>query len=203
MPNMSLQGIIAKPRKFVVFDLAFIILLIAAVVAIVFVVRLTKENARLKAALSDVSGTLAGPQSAEVDDIVPGFKTTDLAQRPTEIVYDGSTKSLIFIFSPTCGTCVVELPNWNRIASEALGLGYTVRGISLDPLDASRKNLASKNISFDILIMPDRSIQRAYRVVSVPEVLLVSGQGRIDWVHYGAMTEQTVEELLGKIRGGL
>jgi peroxiredoxin len=198
---MALQGL-GKPRKFVVFDLAFIILLIAAAVAVAFVVKLARQNAQLKTGMAEISGTLAGPQSAEVGDIVPGFKTTDLAQQPTEIVYDGSTKFLIFIFSPECGTCVVELPDWNRIASEARGLGYTVRGISLDPLDASRKNLASRNISFDILIMPDRSIQRAYRVVSIPEVLLVSGQGKIEWAHYGAMSRQTTEELLAKLRSG-
>ena len=193
---------IDKPRKWAVFDRAFIILVIAVTVSLVFLVKVARENAQLKARLSRTSGTLAGPQSAQVGDIVPSFKTIDLTERSAEIAFDGSARFLIFIFSSGCGSCAAELPTWNRIAADALARGYTVRGISLDTLEQSRTNLADKSLTFDVLIMPDMPTLRAYRVVSIPEVLLVSGAGTIEWVYNGVMSSETVDEVLTRVRAG-
>jgi thiol-disulfide isomerase/thioredoxin len=191
-----------KPRRWVSFDAAFIVLLIATGVALAFVLKLSKQNADLKSGLAQTKGTLAGPQSAQAGDIVPGFRTVDLAGRPIDFVYNGSRKSLIYIFSSGCGVCVSELPSWNRIASEAILQNYDVRGLSLDSLEESRTHLVDKTLVFDVSTMPSMPLQRAYRVVSIPEVLLVSGDGTVDWVHYGAMTRQTTEEMLAMIRSG-
>jgi len=191
-----------KPRRWISFDAAFIVLLIATGVAIALVLKLSKQNAELKSGLSQTKGAMAGPQSAQAGDIVPGFRTVDLAGRPIDFVYDGSRRSLIYIFASGCGVCVSELPNWNRIASEAILQNYVVRGISLDSLDESRKHLGDQTLLFDVSIMPGMPLQRAYRVVSIPEVLLVSSAGTVDWVHYGGMSRQTTEDLLAMIHSG-
>ena len=189
-----------KPRRGASFDSAFVVLLIATAISLAFVIMLAKQNAGLKAGLARPEGTLAGPHAAQAGDIVPGFKTIDIARQPIDNVYDGSTRSLIFIFSPGCGVCTSELPIWNRIAGEAVSRGYKVLGVSIDSLDESRKKLSGSELVFNVAIIPSISIQRAYRAISIPEVLMVSGEGKVDWVHYGAMSRQTTEEMLAKIR---
>ncbi len=191
-----------KPRRWASFDLGFIVLLIATAVALAFVIKLARQNADLKAGLAQTEGTLAGPQSALPGDIVPGFKAMDIEGQPINIVYDGSRRYLIYIFSPSCGVCLSEIPIWNRIASEAVSQNYKVLGMSIDSVEETRKNLSGSKLLFDLSILPSVSIQRAYRAVSIPEVIIVSGEGKVDWVHYGAMTEQTTEEILAKIRSG-
>ena len=55
------------------------------------------------------------------------------------------------------------------------------------------------DLSFDVIVIPNKAIQRAYRVVSIPQVMLVSPAGIVEWVHYGDMSESTTQELLSKI----
>jgi len=77
----------------------------------------------------------------------------------------------------------------------------TVRGISIDSFEDSNRNVTGKDISFNMLIMPDMSTRRAYRVVSIPQVMIVSENGRVEWVHYGAMTQDKVLDLHSKLTG--
>jgi peroxiredoxin len=201
MENVELERA-ARPRRWASLDVSFVVLLIAITIAVAFVIKLARQNAQLKAGMVRPEGTLAGPHAAQSGDLVPGFKTTDIAGRPIEIVFDGSRKSLIYIFSPGCDVCTSELANWNRIAGEAVSQNYKVLGISIDSFEESRKRLADSKLQFDVAIMPSMSLQRAYRAISIPEVLIVSGDGRIDWAYYGAMNRQTTEEMLAIIRSG-
>ena len=40
------------------------------------------------------------------------------------------------------------------------------------------------------------SVQRAYRIVAVPAVMVVSQGGTVEWTHYGALTEDLHRDLL-------
>lgn len=182
------------------FDPAYIVLLVGIAIAVGFIITLSRDKARLRAALDDSSGTLCGPQSAQVGDILPAFKSTGIDGNWTEVGYDGSRRFLILIFSPACGVCTHELPIWNRLANAAESMNIAVRGISLDPLNETKSNLNEKQVAFQTLIMPSMSVRRAYRVVSIPEVLIVSAAGIVEWVHYGALTDEKEAELLSRLR---
>jgi predicted transcriptional regulator len=54
-------------------------------------------------------------------------------------------------------------------------------------------------VDFDLVAIPNLSVQRAYRVVAVPVVMVVSSDGKIEWVHYGALTSNQTSELLSVI----
>ncbi|HXU07702.1 MAG TPA: TlpA disulfide reductase family protein [Blastocatellia bacterium] len=184
------------------FDPAYIVLLAGIAIAVVFIVMLSRDKARLKAELGDSTGTLCGPQSTQVSDIVPAFKTSGVNGSPEEVGFDGSRRYLIVIFSPACGVCSHELPAWNRLAKAAESMNVAVRGISLDPLDETKHNLEGKQVDFRTLIMPSMSVRRAYRVVSIPEIMIVSSRGFVEWIHYGEMKSEKEEELLAKLRSG-
>src|SRR5215831_1672503 len=86
--------------KWKVLDLAYVLLVLSVIVAMVFVIRLSRQNSSLKSELGRTTGTLCGPQSAERGDLVPAFRTIDLAGREAEVVYVGlNKKSVLFIFS--------------------------------------------------------------------------------------------------------
>lgn len=181
------------------FDPAYVILVIAVVLAVAYSVKVSRKNSALQTREREYSGTLCGPQTTQIGDIVPAFKTVDLQGRQAEVIYDGTRKSLLFIFSPMCGTCEHEIPLWSALAPIAASKKFTVRGISIDSLEDSRKNVIGKNISFDVLIMPSMPIRRAYRVVSIPQVMIVSEHGTVEWAHYGAMTQEKVVDLQSKL----
>lgn len=183
------------------FDPAYIILMITALLAITYSVRTSRQNSELQAKEREQYGTLSGPPVIQEEDIVPAFKTIDIQNSEKEIVYNGTTKYLLFVFSPMCGVCQQEIPLWNSIASIAASKEFAVCGISLDSLDDSRNNLKNHDIGFDVFIMPDFATQRAYRVTSIPQVMIVSEHGRVEWVHYGAMTQSKVKDLQSRFIG--
>lgn len=181
------------------FDAANIILLLALVIAILWIMKLSREQAILKRSTSGIEGTLAGPQSSQVGDIIPPFKSLTLSGKPAEIAYNGTSKYLLFIFAPTCGTCVQTIPTMNRLALRFQENGYQVRGISIDPIDESRQNLKDQQLAFETLIMPNKAMRRTYRVVSIPQIMLVSSTGQVEWVHNGDLTDENTSDLLSWI----
>jgi len=48
--------------------------------------------------------------------------------------------------------------------------------------------------------MPGIAVQRSYRVVAVLSVMLVSKKGRVEWVHYGKLTEDLRLDLLSAMK---
>jgi peroxiredoxin len=204
MPESAIITEMGKTKsKWVYFDPAYAMLVLAVVLAVVYAIRVSRQNSDLQKKGREYNenfNTLSGPHSTQLGDLVPAFKTVDLEGKVAEFVYNGTQKNLIFIFSPMCGVCAHEIPLWNHIAKLAVQNQITVCGLSIDSLEDTKKNAVGKDISFDLLIMPDMPTRRAYRVVSIPEVLIVSSQGSVEWVHYGALTQDKLNDLQSKLK---
>lgn len=190
------RALLRMPR---LLDPAYILLLVAVLIAAGFIFKLTKQNAWLRAEAAKNSSALLKKEAIQVGDVAPAFKTQDLTGRATEVTYNGATKSLIYIFSPSCSSCAEAIPQWNRIAATAQSKGYRVSGVSLDPLEDTQSFFQGRDVRFQVLIMPNNAIARAFRPVTIPEVVLVSAQGTVEWVHYGPMTESAASELLTNV----
>jgi peroxiredoxin len=178
------------------FDVSTVILMLAVVIAVCWIVKLSRNQAALKKSMARTEGNLSGPQTCQAGDLVQPFKTTNLSEQPAEIRYDGTAKYLLLIFSPRCDVCREQIPEFNRLASRFRARGYIAKGISIDSLSESRQNLNPDELDFETLIMPSMSVQRTYRVVSVPQILIVSGNGQVEWIHYGALTADNISSLV-------
>jgi peroxiredoxin len=183
-------------RKAGSFDLAFIIMVIAVVIALLCIVRLSRTQAAMKRSMAEVEGTISGPQSCQPGDVVPSFRTRDLLGEPAEIAFDGTLKYLLFIFSPGCSECQREIPEFNKLSARFQAKGYVVRAISIGSIQESAQYLKDKELDFETLIMPNMAIRRTYRVVSIPETLVVSSKGVVEWVRYGVLTTADTSDLL-------
>lgn len=200
-----------KPRENTrLLGLANIVLMISTAAAVFFLIlsskennRFRKERAELKLQLLQFSDSLSGPSASQVGDIVPAFGTINLEGRQAQIVFDHSSKYLLFIFSSQCGVCINEFSKWNILAESAKSKNYKPLGVSLfstqNSIETINSHLENLNRKFDIVMMPAMATQRAYRVVAIPQVLLISPEGRIEWVHYGALTKDKVTDLLSKM----
>lgn len=177
---------------------ANIVFIIAILTAIGFLVMMRRENRDLRSRIAVASGSLAGGPEAQPGDIVPPFDSVSLDSQAVEISFDGA-KRLLYVFSPSCRECISQFPIWNRLALIAKGRALRVHGISIDGLEETRSQLKHTDNRFEVIIMPSQSIRRSYRVVSVPQVLLVSGNGTVEWVHYGPV-EEVVKELVAIIQ---
>ena len=172
------------------------ILIVSIIVALTCLCSLFITNRRLrreKAALvSRLSGQLAGEPSAQVGDIVPQFEAKSIDSTQPNIVYEGKSKYLLYVFSSTCDVCSGEFPIWNEIASTATSHGYKVIGLATY---ANAAVQAPSSHNFEVAAFPNMATQRAYRIVAVPTVMLVSGNGRIEWVQKGKLPADKITEL--------
>lgn len=182
------------------FDPTYVLLIITILIAAGFIFKLLSENAWLKTEIEKSSKIQSNPEALRVNDIIPTFKTVDINGNPAEIDYDGSNRFLFFIFSPSCHSCAEEIPKWNRIANIIQSKDYQIRGVSLDPLEETQKFFQDKDLQFQVLIMPNPYLVRAFRAVTIPEIIMGSPQGTVDWVHYGAMSEEVISELLSNVK---
>ena len=80
---------VAEKRASLLSNATSIILVLATAVAVVFLVLATKENGRLRQEVDKYNGALAGPQTAQVGDIVPPFYSSDLQGKQAHLAYDG------------------------------------------------------------------------------------------------------------------
>jgi hypothetical protein len=186
-------------------DLSYGILVVAVLIALVFIVLLSRENlkqrevqAQLKSRLAAAMGTISGSPEAQKGDIVPGFEGVSLSGRPARVVYDGRSKYVLFIFSVQCDACLDQISTWNSIVRRIKNKKYTVLGM----IEGS-SSVTVPPIDFDLVRIPDMSVQRAYRVVAVPLVMIVSENGKVEWVHYGTLSDAATTELLSVIDANL
>ena len=186
-------------KKSALLDPANIILLLAVIIAIFFLVSVRRENSDLRSRIAVLSGTLAGTPEAQPGDIVSPFYAVNLESQSVTINFDRVSKRLLYIFSPDCSECVSQFPTWNRLAEIAKSRNLLVHAISINGLEESRARLKHIERNFEVVVMPNQPVMRSYRVVAIPEVLVVSPKGIIEWVHYGALTEEKTKELISII----
>jgi peroxiredoxin len=176
------------------------ILIASIIIALIWIVLLFITNTRLRRErtelLSRLSGQLAGAPSAQVGDVVPQFEGRSPDDTQSNVVYEATSKYLFFIFSPLCEVCTSEFPTWNEIGSDATSHGYKVIGLATYSESALQSTPAH---NFGVVVFPSMAIQRAYRIVAVPTVMVVSGSGRIDWIQSGKLSKDKIKELLSII----
>lgn len=181
------------------FDPANIILTIAVTIAIAFLVSFSRANYSLSKENEQLRKTVARTVSPEVGDAVPPFETTDLEGKQVNVNHSKSQKQILFILSTDCSVCAEQLPSWNRIAAQLNSANYIVRGVSLNSADETKKYFEGKDHTFQIVLAPVRSFVRTYRVSKIPQTVIISEEGIVEWSHTGLLPHNKLEELALKL----
>lgn len=173
------------------------VLLISTVLAISFCVIIGYQNRILVRRLSTLRTNLAGSVRALPGDIVPPFTALDLHGTFHSISYSNHAHyRIIFFFAPNCEVCERQASYWwPRIHQEICSRHIELIAVSLGDAIRTKKLMNRNHLDFDVLIMPDRPVRRAYRVTDIPVILVVSPKGRIEWAYYGLLDEQSYSEL--------
>ncbi|HWN09403.1 MAG TPA: hypothetical protein VNO50_09100 [Pyrinomonadaceae bacterium] len=158
---------------------------------------LKRESADIKAELQRTPHSLRGDSRAHIGDLLASFGGFNSAGHRGEVVYNGKSRYLLFIFSPQCGNCLEEFPVWNKIALQARKKNYLVLGLSTG--SATDTTARSHGFDFEVLSMGDDAVLRAYRVEAIPQVVLTSPYGRVEWLTYGRLTDENTQELLATL----
>ena len=160
---------------------------------IVDVVLLTLQNRELKNMLKGMT------PMAQVEPLKPGehiaaVKVQALSGETEELSYDDPTKKyLLFVLSTTCPHCEKTFPLWQSLASKKDD-NCNIIGVCLQNHDETIKYADAKHVGF-YMVTGDSSFSRRYKIGGVPETILLKGDGTVEKVWVGELTEDQANEI--------
>jgi hypothetical protein len=176
-----------------IFTLAALLLVMAALLSSNLL--LVKKNRALDRQLMR-----KGQQYLGVGDHVPTLRGLGLDGEIKTVSYGQDDRAtLVFVFSPSCGWCKINLPNWQAILGQAAGR-YRIVALS-----TSRKGTAeyvSKHglSQATVIVEPEPRDLLAFRFHLTPQTILVDSSGAVrrNWLGAFASEERRdVESTLG------
>jgi thiol-disulfide isomerase/thioredoxin len=128
------------------------------------------------------------------------FSLPDLSGKPHNI-NEWQGKVLVINFWATwCPPCLKEMPAFEAIHAEYEKKGLQFIGIALDDADLVKEFIASKLITYPILLGEDQGTKLAHDlgniVNTVPFTVIVNKQGLVVKSHMGELTREQLLEII-------
>lgn len=119
----------------------------------------------------------------------PDFTLPDMTGKEialSDVLENGPV--LIDFWALWCKPCLSALPSTNDLAEEYRERGLTVLTVNTDSPRSSSKvrpYVKSKKYTFEVLMDPNRSLQRLFRFNQIPQLYLVDRDGSIAYSQLG------------------
>jgi cytochrome c biogenesis protein CcmG/thiol:disulfide interchange protein DsbE len=112
----------------------------------------------------------------------PDFVLKDIYGQSISLAQFKGQPVLLNFWATWCGPCREELPSMQRLheASKSNG-GFQIIAISIDRSNMKKVNQYAEklNLTFPILIDPDREIRKAYFIRGLPTSYLIDSEGKL------------------------
>lgn len=177
--------------------LVTILLVVVIVIMMVqnyFLVRKNDQNVkRVNALMEEINRlTLMNP-----GDSIHAFTALDMDS--LFVVIDPSAenkKKLFLVFTTWCGACLQNMPQWNELLKGVSQKHVQVIGICPDPLYKIKEYRSTVNLSFPVYsIANDSSVMKKYKMLSVPQTILIDSSGLVVKVWPGVLENDASEEI--------
>ncbi len=135
----------------------------------------------------EARGAAPNDPAPELGRAAPDFTLPDLAGKPVRLAeLRGKTAVLINFWATWCPPCREEMPTLERL-SRSRGGRVQVLGISLDTVNAAkvRAFVRELGITFPILLDPDLSVGKLYRVRGLPTSFVLDRDGIVRFREIG------------------
>jgi thiol-disulfide isomerase/thioredoxin len=154
------------------------------------------QNRTLKAQLS-ASASAPPAGGLKVGDSLQPFDVVDAAGNKTPVSFDGQGKTLLLVFSSTCGACRETLPVWNRLLADGVPSNVHIVGIQTDfqhPAEADA-TLPIPDLRFPVFGSAEPRGEVMSKFPAIPAAAVIDGTGAVKSVWFGVPSESQVSEL--------
>jgi thiol-disulfide isomerase/thioredoxin len=197
-----MSGADAAPRR----SGAFNVFLMAACAALsVLVVLLAVQNLRLKKQLSQHPGGGIPENALHAGERFEGLSIVDWDEQSKPLEFGkGENRTLVLIFSSTCGACELTFPIWEQIVG-GLGESSDIRvvGVQTDASHDAPKDqggLMTESLTFPVFKVDYDASPIMARIPGVPATVLVDATGVVQKVWFGAPNDDVTEEMRSVLR---
>lgn len=112
----------------------------------------------------------------------PDFALKDIHGQPVNLAQLKGKPILLNFWATWCGACLEEMPSMQRLYDASQNNGdFHIIAISIDRSNFEKVNQYVKNLnlSFPILLDPDRKTRKAYFIRSLPTSYLIDSEGKL------------------------
>ena len=197
-----------KGDKFVLLALAFVALMILAVMGY----RILTENyvpqgtvpSQIADSNTDNAGSASGSQEessdSDPDSLAPDFTVLDMAGNEVHLS-DCFGKPIILNFWATwCGPCKSELPAFNNMyekyKNDVHFLFINLTDGSRETIDGVTQFMEDEGYTFPVYFDTTMEAATKYGAYSIPTTFLIDNEGIPVHSQMGAMPEETIEQLI-------
>jgi peroxiredoxin len=144
----------------------------------------------------------------EIGNAAPEFTLLDLDGKSVSLSEKLKTGPVLLDFwALWCKPCLKSLPATEQIKKDYAGRGLTVIAVNTDSPRTSAKvkpYVKSSGFTFDVLMDPNNTLQRLYRFYRIPQLFLISQDGKIAYSHLGYVpgAEKEVVAAIEKLYAG-
>lgn len=154
-------------------------------------------NVALSVKVTMLKGTISAIKERgqlNVGSLVPPIQAKSLDEIPVSITYNGTGLStVLYVFSPSCGWCARNLANVKDLAQQVDGrFRFVALSLSDDKL---REYVTDKQLNFNVYGGISSETRSAYKLGGTPETIVVSSDGRVQKVWYGAYVPDTAQDV--------
>ena len=150
--------------------------------------------------------SITQPQGIENADSRPApvLALKDVAGKTVSLIDYKGRAVLVNFWATWCAPCRAEMPHLVAAYEKHKAEGFMLLGINATQQDdpgAIAPYMKEFGMTFPVLLDPDGSAQRAFRLRGLPTSYFIDRQGIIKSTYTGTMTPEIIEERIGAIVG--
>ncbi len=150
---------------------------------------LLHQNRALKRAPDNAP---AASRFLQVGEEVPPFHGITPSGRVEIVEYDGSHRTLLFVLSPQCTWCLLNIPYWRAIETRLRDDETRIVAVSTTPGDLEGYMAEHELSGLPILGEPDPGDLVTYKLDLTPQTLLIGPGGVVERVWPGVIRPEQV-----------
>lgn len=162
---------------------------------IAIIVIIVSSFALLPYTLLTYNPLLVSKVTANTNKLAPTFELNDAEGKTYSLSSFLGKKIVLHFWAGWCSACKSEMPELVQFYDQMRG-DVVFLSINSDP-DYPFENLVKENeIKYPILLDKNSKLANKYRVLTVPTTFIIDENGKITQIHYGPVTNETLNKLL-------
>lgn len=139
------------------------------------------------------------PNSAQID-LAPDFTLTDLEGNTVSLSDYRGQNVYINFWASWCGPCKLEMPDIEEIHREYQDKDLVVLTINVgESQNVVEKYIDNNGFSFTVLLDPDMTASKLYKVNSIPVSFFIDKEGKIRSQRVGLLTKEQMLSYIEKL----
>lgn len=146
--------------------------------------------------ITDLDGNLR-VVAPELNALAPPFERTTLTGETIDLLALRGQPVIINFWATWCAPCRAEMPELQALYDAYAGQGLRILAVNMgESAPIASRWVDDMALTFDILLDPQRDLERLYRVRGQPSTYVIGADGHIEAIFYGPTTAATLERYL-------